>query len=275
MKSNRRNFLKTTAAAGAGALAGGIISGCKSKEPASNMPEVIEAVRKSHVKTFNMSGYAAPPIPVVRVGVIGLGSRGTGAVQRLSYIDGLEIKALGDLRQVAVEASQNYLASIGRPKALEFYGDENAWKKLAELPDLDLIYICTPWSLHAPMAIYAMENGKHAASEVPIARTIDESWQLVETSERTKKHCMMLENCCYDFFELLTLNMARQGMFGDIVHCEGAYIHELVESNFRKPDESKHRAGGYIGMWRLKENANRNGNLYPTHGLNSFARYSI
>lgn len=194
MKSNRRNFLKTTAAAGAGALAGGIISGCKSKEPVSNMPEVIEAVRKSHVKTFNMSGYAAPPIPVVRVGVIGLGSRGTGAVQRLSYIDGLEIKALGDLRQVAVEASQNYLASIGRPKALEFYGDENAWKKLAELPDLDLIYICTPWSLHAPMAIYAMENGKHAASEVPIARTIDESWQLVETSERTKKHCMMLEN---------------------------------------------------------------------------------
>ena len=150
---------------------------------------------------------------------------------------------------------------------MEFYGDENAWKKLAELPDLDLIYICTPWSLHAPMAIYAMENGKHAASEVPIARTIDESWQLVETSERTKKHCMMLENCCYDFFELLTLNMARQGMFGDIVHCEGAYIHELVESNFRKPDESKHRAGGYIGMWRLKENANRNGNLYPTHGL--------
>ncbi len=267
MKSNRRNFLKTTAAAGAGALAGGIISGCKSKEPVSNMPEVIEAVKKAHVKTFNMSGYAAPPIPVVRVGVIGLGSRGTGAVQRLSYIDGLEIKALGDLRQVAVEGSQNYLASIGRPKALEFYGDENAWKKLAELPDLDLIYICTPWSLHAPMAVYAMENGKHAASEVPIARTIDESWQLVETSERTKKHCMMLENCCYDFFELLTLNMARQGMFGDIVHCEGAYIHELVESNFRKPDESKQRAGGYIGMWRLKENANRNGNLYPTHGL--------
>jgi hypothetical protein len=105
-----------------------------------------------------------------------------------------------------------------------------------------------------------MEHGKHAASEVPAAVTIDECWQLVETSERTKKHCMMLENCCYDFFELLTLNMARQGFFGDIVHGEGAYIHNLRDLNFDKTT-------GYAEMWRLKENQHRNGNLYPTHGL--------
>jgi predicted dehydrogenase len=112
-----------------------------------------------------------------------------------------------------------------------------------------------------------MEHGKHVASEVPIARTINEAWQLVETSERTKKHCMMLENCCYDFFELLTLNMARQGMFGDIIHGEGAYIHNLMGLNFNKPDDSKQTDDGYTDMWRLKENATRNGNLYPTHGL--------
>lgn len=140
-------------------------------------------------------------------------------------------------------------------------------KNLPKFSDLDLIYICTPWVWHTPMAVYAMEQGKHVVCEVPIARTVDEAWQLVETSERTKKHCMMLENCCYDFFELLTLNMARQGMFGDLVHGEGAYIHILIVFNFTKPMDDRQTDGGYTDMWRLKENATRNGNLYPTHGL--------
>jgi hypothetical protein len=177
------------------------------------------------------------------------------------------IKALCDKREVAVKESQKYLQRIGRTAAQEFFGDENVWKKLVELPDLDLIYTCTPWILHTAISVYAMENKKHIACEVPIARTIDEAWQLVETSEKTKKHCMMLENCCYDFFELLTLNMARQGMFGDIVHGEGAYIHNLMGLNFKKPQDDRQADGAYTDMWRLKENASRNGNLYPTHGL--------
>jgi predicted dehydrogenase len=267
MSTNRRNFLKTATLAGAAAMAGGLIPGCAPKLPESNLEAILESVRKAHSQKFNMSGYAAPAIPVVRVGVIGLGDRGSGAVERLTYIEGVEIIALGDLRKVAVEGSQNYLKNIGRPAAQEFYGDDNIWKKLIELPGLDLIYICTPWIWHTPMAVYAMENGKHTTCEVPIARTIDEAWQLVETSERTKKHCMMLENCCYDFFELLTLNMARQGMFGDIIHGEGAYIHNLMGYNFLKPRDDRQTDGAYTGMWRLKENATRNGNLYPTHGL--------
>ena len=113
------------------------------------------------------------------------------------------------------------------------------------------------------MALYAMQQGKHVCVEVPAATTIDECWQLVETSERTKKHCIILENCCYDFFELLTLNMARQGLFGEIVHGEGAYIHTLLTDNFSKDK--------YYDMWRLKENF-RNGNLYPTHGLGPIAQ---
>jgi predicted dehydrogenase len=267
MTTNRRNFLKTAAFAGAGAMASGLTSGCTSKQQVSNMAVILESVKKSHSQKFNMSGYAAPALATVRVGVIGLGDRGSGAVERLSFIEGVEIKALGDLRKVAVEGSQKYLKSIGRPVAQEFYGDENIWKKLVELADLDLIYICTPWVWHTPMAVYAMENGKHTTCEVPIARTIDEAWQLVETSERTRKHCMMLENCCYDFFELLTLNMARQDMFGDIIHGEGAYIHNLMGYNFKKPLDDRQSDGAYTGMWRLKENATRNGNLYPTHGL--------
>ena len=267
MKSSRRDFLKHATVAGAGAFAGGLLSGCAPREPESNLSSILEAVRRPHTGKFNMSGYAAPALPVVRVGFIGVGDRGSGAVERLSYIEGVEIKALGDLRPAAVEESQRYLSRIGRPAAQEFSGDENIWKKLVEMPDLDLIYICTPWVWHTPMSVYAMENGKHVACEVPICRTIDEAWQLVETSEKTKKHCMMLENCCYDFFELLTLNMARQGMFGDIIHGEGAYIHNLMGYNFKKPIDDRQADGAYTGMWRLKENAERNGNLYPTHGL--------
>ncbi len=267
MKSNRRDFLKTATFAGAGAVAGTMISGCAPKEPVSNLAGIIDAVKKSHTQKFNMSGYGAPALSVVRVGIIGLGDRGSGAVERLSFIEGVEIRALGDKREVAVKGSQKYLASIGRPAAQEFFGSEDEWKKLVEMPDLDLIYICTPWVLHTPNAVYAMEQGKHVACEVPIARTIDETWQLVETSERTKKHCMMLENCCYDFFELLTLNMARQGMFGDIIHGEGAYIHNLIGLNFTKSDDTTPSGRGYTDMWRLRENATRNGNLYPTHGL--------
>jgi hypothetical protein len=267
MTTNRRNFLKTTAFAGAGAVAGSLISGCTPKQAESNLAGIVEAVKKTHAQKFNMAGYGAPAIPVVRVGIIGLGDRGSDAVERLSYIEGVEIKALGDKREVCVKGSQKYLNSIGRPAAQEFFGSEDIWKKLVELPDLDLIYTCTPWILHTPISVYSMEHDKHVACEVPIARTIDDAWQLVETSERTKKHCMMLENCCYDFFELLTLNMARQGMFGEIIHGEGAYIHNLMGYNFNKPQDDKQVDGAYTDMWRLKENATRNGNLYPTHGL--------
>src|SRR5690606_8198000 len=102
-----------------------------------------------------------------------------------------------------VAGAQKILTKAGLPEAKDYSGSEDSWKELCQSEDLDLVYICTPWDLHTPMAVMAMENGKHAAVEVPAATRLDEAWQLVETSERTRKHCMMLENCCYDFFELL------------------------------------------------------------------------
>lgn len=253
MSSNRRDFLRN-ALLGAGMLASGLAG------QAANAvgEERSEAKRRGRKQRFNMSGYAAPKLDKVRVGVIGLGMRGPGAVERLSFIEGVEIAALGDQYEDRVEKAQKILEKQGLPRAKSYAGTKEAWKKMCENPDLDLIYITTPWEWHTPMALYAMEQGKHAAVEVPAAKTIDECWQLVETSERTRKHCMMLENCCYDFFELLTLNMARQGYFGEIIHGEGAYIHDLRDLNFNKK--------GYAEMWRLKENY-RKGNLYPTHGL--------
>ena len=252
MTSNRRNFIRQTLI-GSGLIASGIGSyAAVSSDP------LLGEKSKTLQKMFNMCGYAAPKLDKVRIGFIGLGNRGPGAVERMSYIEGVEIVALCDQYEDRVEKVQKNLEGKGLPRAKSYFGGKEAWKSMCENPDIDLIYITTPWSWHTPMAVYAMENGKHAASEVPAAVTLDQCWELVETSEQTKKHCMMLENCCYDFFELLTLNMARQGFFGEIVHGEGAYIHTLLDSNFSKT--------GYAEMWRLKENF-RNGNLYPTHGL--------
>lgn len=254
MKSDRRNFLKLFGTAGISLAGHDLISKNdfrpEEKTPGSSAPH------------FNMCGWAAPPMDRVRIGFIGLGNRGPDAVARMRLIEGVDIKALCDIRPEKVNAVRKSLeGSIHQPEV--YTNKDEEWKKLCERPDIDLVYIATPWSLHTPMAVYAMENGKHACIEVPAAKTIDECWQLVETSERTKKHCMILENCCYDFFELLTLNMVRQGLFGEIVFGEGAYIHNLLEGNFSKTK--------YYDMWRLKENF-RNGNLYPTHGLGPIAQ---
>ncbi|MDP4205107.1 MAG: Gfo/Idh/MocA family oxidoreductase [Bacteroidota bacterium] len=268
MSSNRRDFLRKTII-GAGLVTTGL-SGISATLEKSGITKTLAGSdprdSKKHVSRFNMSGYCAPKLNVVRMGIIGLGDRGSGAVARMSYIDGVEIKALADKREAAVKTSQSYLSGFGISKAAEYFGSEDVWKKMCERNDIDLIYICTPWALHTPMALYAMEHGKHVAVEVPAAKTLEECWQLVETSERTRKHCMMLENCCYDFFELLTLNMARQGLFGELVHGEGAYLHNLLDMNFAKPADQQQTDGAYTDMWRLKENF-RNGNIYPTHGL--------
>lgn len=197
-----------------------------------------------------------PKLETVRVGFIGLGMRGPGAVQRFTHIPGVEIKALCDLRPERVEVAAKILAKADRPEAATYSGSEDAWKKLCERDDIDLIYIATDWKHHADMGVYAMEHGKHVAIEVPAAMTLDEIWKLVNTSEKTRKHCMQLENCVYDFFELTTLNMAQKGLFGEILHTEGAYIHDL--SDFWT---------SYWNNWRLDYNMKHRGDVYATHGL--------
>ena len=253
MKNNRRDFIRLSGLGGLGVLSSSFI-GCKT--PADILTAAPAA--PSRPQRFNMSGYAAPKLDTVRIGFIGLGMRGPGGVDAMAKIEGVEIKGLCDLRPESVAKVQKMLE--GTPHNPDTYsGSEDSWKEMVDRDDIDLIYIATPWDTHVPMSVYSMEAGKHVAVEVPAATTVEGCWELVETSERTKKHCMMLENCCYDFFELLTLNMARQGYFGEIIHGEGAYIHDLLSLNFDKD--------GYQDMWRLKENIGRDGNLYPTHGL--------
>lgn len=218
---------------------------------------------------FNMHGYAAPPLETVRVGVTGVGSRGSGSTVRMASIEGVEIRAVNDLHPERVERTRELLRnSHHRPDG--YSGSEDAWKRMCERDDIDLIVIATPWHLHVPQAVYAMEHGKHVYMELPAATTIEGCWQLVETSERTRRHCVQLSGDCHVGIAAVLLNMARRGFFGDLIHGEGAYIHDRVTEPARwRRDEL-----GWFGYrpWRLDENIGRHGSLYPQHGLGPLAQ---
>ncbi len=201
------------------------------------------------------------PLPTVRVAFIGLGMRGPGAVQRMTHIPGVEIVALCDVVPENTAKVNKMLEERGFPRAQEFNGDTEVWRQVTALPDVDLVYIATDWKHHATIGIQAMKDGKHVAIEVPSAMNMDEIWQLIDTSEQTRKHCLPLENCCYDFFELTTLNMVQQGVLGEIIHGEGAYIHGLQPY-----------WDSYWNDWRMDYNKTHRGDLYPTHGLGPVAQ---
>lgn len=267
--NSRRNFLKMAAFGGAAlgmASVPGLTSAAGLSEEDFSADQVgnIKKTGKLHAsKGKSVMGLACEPLGTVRIGLIGIGMRGSGAVERLMQIEGVELKVFCDLVPENVKKANKVLTKAGIKTAEEFTA-EGDWKKICERDDIDLIYSCTPWYLHTPIAVYAMKHGKHVATEVPAAMKLSECWQLVDTAEETQRHCMMLENCCYDFFELATLNMARNGVFGDIYHAEGAYNHDLRALKFNKK--------AYYEMWRLDYSSKHNGNLYPTHGLGPVAQ---
>lgn len=199
---------------------------------------------------------AVDPIPNVRIAFIGLGMRGPGAVGRMTHIDGVEIVALCDVVEENVKKVNEMLEKRGLPKAQEFYGDTAVWRQVTALPDVDLIYVATDWLHHAKIGIQALKDGKHVAIEVPSAMNMDEIWQLINLAEEKRLHCVPLENCNYDMFELTTLNMVQQGLLGEVLHGEGAYIHGLQPYWER-----------YWNNWRMDYNRKHRGDLYPTHGL--------
>lgn len=213
---------------------------------------------------------ATPRLKTVRVAFVGLGMRGPGAVNRFTHIPGVEIVALCDYEAKRAEACQKFLRQKGLAPA-DIYSGEEGYKELCKRPDIDLVYVATDWDHHFPVAKCALENGKHTAIEVPSAMNLDECWQLIDLSEKTRKHCMILENCCYDYYELNALNMAQDGVFGEVLRAEGAYIHALDDfwnaywTNPNKPEQKK------LG-WRLEYNKNNRGDLYATHGLGPVAQ---
>lgn len=200
-----------------------------------------------------MTNFATQPIEIVKVGFIGLGYRGMLAIERYTRLPGCRIAAVCDM---SAEKFAPLRSMLDYSKGISEYHGEDSWKKLCENQAIDLVYICTDWMSHAEMACYAMECGRHVAVEVPAATSVEECWKLVRTAERTKRHCMMLENCIYDTFEAATCNMAADGVFGDIYHAEGGYIHNIPNLN----------------DWRINFNKIRQGDNYPTHGFGPICR---
>jgi len=252
---NRRNFLKKTGLSAA------------SLYMASNLA-CSEEYEKNTSGGSYMGDFAAPKLKTVRIAIIGLGARGSGHARQLAAIEGTEIVALSDLYEDLVDRSVSLCAEsgTGRHQSISrYYGDENQWEKMLVEVKPDAVIVATNWNNHAKMAIESMKQGAHAFVEVPIAVTLEEMWEIVNTSEQTQKHCMMMENVNYGREELLYLNLCRKGVIGDLLHAEAAYIHEL---RFQMEEEERG-----TGSWRTHHYAKRNGNLYPTHGLGPVAQY--
>lgn len=186
----------------------------------------------------------------INIGLIGLGQRGIATLARYQCIENAQITAISDLRPAAIDEALKLLPTEQAQK-MKVFSEDDGWQRMCQEADIDIIFICTDWMSHTPIAIYAMQCGKHVGIEVPAATTVEECWQLVETAISTNRVCTMLENCCYDTFHLGLMEMHRKGLFGEITHCEGAYIHDL------RADQG----------WMSYIVRSHGGNPYPTHGL--------
>jgi hypothetical protein len=200
----------------------------------------------------------------VKIGFVGVGGMGSWHCKNIINIGGAEIVAVCDIVESKVERVQKWCVDAGFKKPVGYSKGEYDFKRMIDNEDIDIVMTATPWRWHIPVVVYAMENGKHAASEVPAATTIDDCWKMVETAENTGKYCVMLENCNYDKVELTVLNMVRKGLFGELIHGAGGYLHDLRAIKFSKKGE---------GLWRREHSIKKNGNLYPTHGLGPVAEY--
>jgi predicted dehydrogenase len=245
---NRRDFLKRGTAAGVGIAIGGATMtslGC----------ETLAGISRPAVP--------GKPMEKVRIGFVGVGGQGTSHVENLLKIKGAEVVAVGDIVESRVLRAQDIVVKAGQPKPDGYSRNETDFKRMCERKDIDLIFNATPWDWHVPICLEAMKTGKHAATEVPAAYTVEDCWKLVETSENTGKYCIMMENCNYDKYEMMALNMVMKGLLGELLYAECGYLHDLRAV--------KHDMEGE-GVWRRKHSMWRNGDLYPTHGFGPVAQ---
>jgi hypothetical protein len=247
-KLDRRDFFKVAGATGV-ALATGTLHAEAQGKPSGK----------------SAAGLTAPKMDTVRVGFIGVGARGSGHVGTMLTLEGVEVKAICDTHAPTAERSAKRCVDAGRPAPALYTNGPKDYRRMLDRDDLDIVIIATPWREHTPMAVDAMERGKHAFIEVPAATTVEDCWRLVDTSEKSQRHCMMMENVNYGREELMVLNMCRLGLFGELLHGEAAYIHDL------RGQMNEIERG--TGSWRTLEYTKRNGNLYPTHGLGPVAWY--
>ncbi|HPC95130.1 MAG TPA: Gfo/Idh/MocA family oxidoreductase [Sedimentisphaerales bacterium] len=247
---NRRDFIRMGAVAGMGAS-------LTTLTPALAGAGLFRSGRASLIE------FKVPPIENVRIGYVGVGGMGSAHVRNLLKIEGCQITAVCDIVPEKVERVQKWVEEAGFPKPTGYTRGDWDFKRLCETEDLDLVYTATPWEWHTPVLLEAMKNGKHGATEVNAAFSIEDCWKLVETAEKTQRHCVLMENCCYDRTEMQILNMVKQGLFGELIHGECGYLHDLRGVKFSEGGE---------GLWRRNWAMTHDCNLYPTHGLGPIAQ---
>jgi len=262
---SRRGLLKLGAAGIGGTLIGGGAAACAPATAGgpSVLPMPTARDLNRDIGPAPDRPFAAPPIENVRIGFVGVGLQGSAHVRNLVRVDGCQITAVCDIVEEKVTAMQDVIVEAGFPRPRGYSRGEYDFRRMCEEEELDLVFTATPWRWHVPVCVAAMTNEKHAATEVLAALTVDECWELVETAEREQKHCVMMENVNYGRPEMMVLNMVRQGLFGELLHGECGYLHDLRAIKFSAESE---------GLWRRDHSMRRNGNLYPTHGLGPIAQ---
>ena len=251
---DRREFLTQTMGLGVAAVAA---------QSAGAVENPLKLGGSTPTEGAPMQGFRVAPMDKVRVGFVGVGTRGASSVRRVAMIPGCEVTAVCDFFQDRVDASVDWLVKNGYPKPAGYSGEEG-WKALCESDKVDVVYCISSWYLHAPLGLYAMKCGKHYLTDVPGVQTVEDGWAMVEAAEKYRRHCMMLENCCYGEEELLALNLTAKGLLGDLVRASCGYIHDQREINFGpryrvKPGEKL--------AWPIQWKKDHPGNQYPTHGL--------
>ncbi|MDQ3789770.1 MAG: Gfo/Idh/MocA family oxidoreductase, partial [Actinomycetota bacterium] len=255
---SRRSMLRGAAIAGVGLAA--TTGGVAGAEAAGVDTAAAPPARGKSMIGVPFEGFANP-----RFGIIGLGNRGTGMLPLLLAVPGAKVTALCDIRPEFAARAAKVVTDAGQPEPAVYTNGDEDFRNLVERDDVDFVYVATPWEWHTPMALAAMRAGKHVGVECPIGLTLKDLWDLVDASERTRRHCIQLENCCYGRNEMRALRMAHEGLFGELLHGSGAYLHDLRELLFSKTY--------YEDQWRRKFHTTTNGDLYPTHGLGPVAAY--
>jgi predicted dehydrogenase len=259
---SRRDLLKGAAFASAALGGSGLFS-----------PAIAEAI------TAGTHPDLAPPAParrasmkgvrfnrheVVRFGIVGTGLRGRSVLSELLAIDNVKIVAVCDVVADKAQKAVKMCTDAGQPAPAVYTGGDHAFEQLVAREDLDFVYTATPWEWHVPVMLAALKHGHHCGSECPIGTTLKDLWALVDASEAARRHCLHLENCNYGETEMLVNRLVHEGVFGEVLHAEAAYLHDLREILFEDRDE---------GLWRRAWHTRNNANLYPTHGLGPVSWY--
>ncbi|MCK5703125.1 MAG: Gfo/Idh/MocA family oxidoreductase [Cyclobacteriaceae bacterium] len=222
----------------------------------------ISAITAGSMALSNYSMVQAAPKDEkpLRIGFVGVGSRGSYHLDAALGIEGVVVPALCDIKDAHLHRAKRWVEGTGQPTPNLYGKSDTDFVRMCEQEELDVVICATSWKWHAQVCIAAMKNGKHAVSEVPIILTLDEAWEVVETSEKTGKWATLaLEQALLESnYAMGVLNMIRQGVFGEVIHCVGGYVHDLRMVKFNPEEEP----------WRLQHSIDRNGNLYPDHPMN-------